>query len=139
MHRIHSVCNNKECWNYDKCRCKCKEFIDKGVSGKGFAWNPSNCECKCYKSCEFSEYLDYKNCKCRKRLVDKIAEECTENIEETRLVEINSTECNSVENKFKHNSCTLHIVLLSTVFTVNIGISSYFLCFYWYLEKCYLY
>ena len=79
------------------------------------------------------------SCKCEKKLVDKPVDECTEIIDETRLVEINSTECNSVENKFKHNSCTLHIVLLSTVFTVNIGISSYFLCFYWYLEKCYLY
>ena len=33
----------------------------------------------------FGEYLDYKNCKCRKRLVDKIIEECNENIEETSL------------------------------------------------------
>ena len=63
---------------------------------KGFIWNPSNCECECYKSCDFSDYLDYKNCKCKKRLADKLVEECTENIEETRLVEINSTEC-------KHN------------------------------------
>ena len=45
---------------------------------------------------DFGEYLDYKNYKCRKRFVDKFAEECTENIDETRLVEINSTECNSV-------------------------------------------
>ena len=66
-------------------RCECKELIDKGVCDKGFIRNPSNCECECYKSCDFSEYLDYKNCKCKKRLVDKLAEECTENIEETRL------------------------------------------------------
>ena len=25
------VCNNKQCWNNDKCRCECKELIDKGV------------------------------------------------------------------------------------------------------------
>ena len=61
-----------------------------------------------------------------KRLVNKSVEECTENIDETRLVEINSTECNSVENKCKHNSCTLYIVLFSITFTVNIGIGSYF-------------
>ena len=53
------VCNNKQLWN-DKCRCECKEFIDKCVCDKGFIWNPSNCECKCYKSSDFSEYLDYK-------------------------------------------------------------------------------
>ena len=104
------VCNNKQRWNKDKCRCECKELIDKGVCDKGFIWNPSNCECECYKSCDFSEYLDYKNCECKKRLVNKLVEECTENIYETRLVETNSTEC-------KHNSCTLYIVLFS-VFSV---------------------
>ena len=37
-----SVWNNKQRWNGDKCRCECKEFIDKGVCDKGYAWNPSN-------------------------------------------------------------------------------------------------
>ena len=26
-----NVCNNKECWNKDKCRCESKEVIDNGV------------------------------------------------------------------------------------------------------------
>ena len=26
-----SICNNKQRWNDDKCRCECKESIDKGV------------------------------------------------------------------------------------------------------------
>ena len=30
-----SVCNNKQRWNDNKCRCECKELIDKGVSYKG--------------------------------------------------------------------------------------------------------
>ena len=83
-----SVSNNKQHWNDDKCWCECEELIDKGVCDKGFIWNPSNCKCECCKSCDLSEYLDYKNCKCKRRLVDKLAEECTENIEETRLVEV---------------------------------------------------
>ena len=37
-----SVCDNKQCWNEDKCRCECKELIDKGMCDKGFTWNPSN-------------------------------------------------------------------------------------------------
>ena len=41
-----SVCNNKQRWNNDKCRCECKELIDKGVCDKGFIWNPNNCECE---------------------------------------------------------------------------------------------
>ena len=46
-----SVCNNnKQLWNEDKCRCECKELIDKGSCDKGFIWNPSNCKCECDKS-----------------------------------------------------------------------------------------
>ena len=55
------VCNNKQCWN------KNKDVCDIGVCDKDFIWKPSNCECECNKSCDFSEYLDYKNCKCKKR------------------------------------------------------------------------
>ena len=25
------VCNNERRWDEDKCRCECKEWIDKGV------------------------------------------------------------------------------------------------------------
>ena len=82
-----------------------------------------------------TEYLDYKNCRCNKMLVNKLVEECTENIEETRLVKINSTKCNSVENKCKHNSCTLYIMLFSLLFTIDIGIGMCFLYFHWYLKK----
>ena len=67
-----NICNNKQCWNNDKCRCECKELIDKGVCDNGFIWNPSNCEYKCVKTCDVSEYLDYENCKCRKKLVDEL-------------------------------------------------------------------
>ena len=30
-----NICNNKRRWNNDKCRCKCKELIDKGVCDEG--------------------------------------------------------------------------------------------------------
>ena len=65
------VCNNKQRWNDDKCRCESKELIDKEVCDKRFIWNPSNGECQCDKSSDIGEYLDYKNCKCRKRIIDK--------------------------------------------------------------------
>ena len=41
----------------------------------------SNCECECNKSCDIGEYLDYSNCRCKKKLFDKLIGECTENIE----------------------------------------------------------
>ena len=31
-----SVCNNKQRWNDDKCRCKCKELIDTGECDRGY-------------------------------------------------------------------------------------------------------
>ena len=31
-----SVCNNKQRWNEDKCRCECKELLDKGMCDKEF-------------------------------------------------------------------------------------------------------
>ena len=61
-----SICNNKQRWNDNKCRCECKELIDKGMCDKGSIWNPSKCECECDKSCDIGEYLDYKNCRCKK-------------------------------------------------------------------------
>ena len=62
------VCNNKKRWNKNKCRCECQELLNhKGVRHKDFIWNPSNCECECNKACDFSEYLDYKNYKCKKK------------------------------------------------------------------------
>ena len=54
--------------------------------------NPSNCVCECNKSYDVGEYLDYENCKCRKRLIDKLVEECSENIDEAKLTEIASFE-----------------------------------------------
>ena len=61
------VCNNKQNWNKNKCRCKCKKLVDKGICDKGFIWNSSNCECEYDKNCDISEYLDYQNCKCKKK------------------------------------------------------------------------
>ena len=106
--------------------CECKELINKGLCNKRFIWNPSNCECECDKSCDIGEYLDYSNCKCRKKLVEKLIEECTENIEEIKLVE---KILGKNENRDKYRYCTLYIVLfwIFSIFSViNIGIGIYF-------------
>ena len=77
---------------------------------KVFIWNPSNCECECDKACNFSEYLDYENCKCRKKLVAPLIEECTEIVEEVKLANIIFAE-NENENSCKCIPCTLYIML----------------------------
>ena len=118
-----SVYNNKQRWNDNKCRCECKELIDTGVYDKRFIWDPSNCECECNKSCDVGEYLDYKKCNCRKKIVDKLIEECTETVKEAKI-----------ENTCTHNSCTLYIVLFFIFFTINIGIGAYFVYLHWYLK-----
>ena len=100
-----------------------KNWLSYGVCDKGFIWNPSNCECECYKSCDIGEYLDYENCRCRKKLVDKLVEECTETNNEVKLAKITLSEN---ENKYKCSSCTLYVVLFSIVFTINFGIGTYF-------------
>ena len=122
------VCNNKQCWNEDKCRRGCKKLIDNGVCDKGYIWNPSNCECD--KSCDIAEYLDYQNCKCRKRLIDKLVDECTKTVEEVKPAIITLAEN---ENSYKCSSCTVYTVLFWIFFTINIGgIGAYFVYFYWY-------
>ena len=61
-------------------------MINKGTCYAGFIWNRSNCECECNKSCDVGEYLNYKNCKCRNKLVDKLVEKCSENIYGNKII-----------------------------------------------------
>ena len=102
------ICNNKQYWNKDKCRCECKKLDYKGVCNKGYIWNPTNRKYECDKSCDIGEYLDYSNCKCRKKLFNKLIEECTENIDERSLVKKN---LDKNENKDKYNSYVVYKVL----------------------------
>ena len=103
-------------------RCECKELVDKSVCDKGHAWNPSNCECECDKSWDVDEYLGYENCKFRKRLLDKLVEESSENIEEAKLTE---------KTLFEHVneylcSYAVFVVLVVIALTICIWIGAYF-------------
>ena len=64
------------------------------------------------------EYLDYTNCKCKKIFFDKLIEECTENIDETKII-------NKNENKDRCNFCRVHKVLFFIFFIISIGIGIY--------------
>ena len=90
----------------------------------------------CDKACDIGEYLDYENCKCRKKLVDKLVDECTETIEEVKLAKITLAEN---ESKNKYSSCTDYTVLFWIFFTIIVGgIGAYFTYFRGYLKKCLL-
>ena len=55
------VCNNKQRWNEDKCRCECREVVVKKRCDKGFIWNRSNCNCECDKSCDVGCWRIFKS------------------------------------------------------------------------------
>ena len=75
---------------------------------KEFVWNLNNCKCECHKLCDVGKYLDYKNCKWRKRLIDNLVEECSENTDGNGMI------YNGTLNYYRKicNSCTIYIVLL---------------------------
>ena len=127
-----NACNNKQRWNKGKCRCGCKELIDTRMCDKGFIWNPNNCDCDCDKACGVGEYLDYKNCKCIKKLVAPLIEECAEAVKEVKLAKITLPEN---ENSCKCNPSTVYIVLMVVFFITCTGISTYFVCYNWPLVK----
>ena len=94
-------------------------MIDKDVCDEEFILNPCNYECECDKSCNVGEHLEYENFKCRESLVDKLTEERTEKIYEVKIAS---------ENKRinKCHSCILSSVFFSIIFSINIGIATYF-------------
>ena len=98
------------------------------MCNKGFIWNPSSCECEHDKACDVGEYLDYEYCKCRKKLVAPLIEECSEIVEEVKLAKITLAEN---ENSYKCSSYTVYTVLFWIVFTINIGIVIYHLYSWW--------
>ena len=81
-----SLCNNKQIWNDDTCRCDCNEDFAGIINcAKGYTWNPSICECQCDKWCKPGQYLDHKNCVCKNKLIGRVIEECTSVINETMI------------------------------------------------------
>ena len=106
-------------------------MIDEGRCDKGSIWNLSNCECECDKSCNVGKYLDYKNCRCRNKLFDKLVEECSESTDGNEMIFYENL--NDYVNLC--NSCTVYKVLFAIAFLIIIGINSAFIYFHWYLNK----
>ena len=78
-----SVCNNKQIWNSNTCRCDCNEDFAGIINcTKGYMWNPSTCECQCDMWCKPGQYLDHKNCVCKNKLIGRVIAECTSVINE---------------------------------------------------------
>ena len=96
-----SICNNKQIWNGDTCRCDCNEDFAGAVDcDKGYTWNPSTCACECDMWCKPGQYLDHKNCICKNKLVGRLTEECTSVINETMINNKDSSNNNTLRNVF---------------------------------------
>ena len=81
-----SVCNSKQIWNSDTCKCDCNEdFAGTVICNKRYMWNPSTCACECDMWCKPGQYLDYKKCVYKNKLIGKIISECTSLINETMM------------------------------------------------------
>ena len=101
---------------------------------KGFVSNPSNCECECDKLCDVGEYLDYKNC--RKRIIDKLIEECRENIDGNKMLYNKTLDVIPLSiYKKLCSSCMVYIVLFLVLLITRIYICCVFIYFYCYLKK----
>ena len=96
---------------------------------KGFIWNPSNCECECDKSCDIGEYPDYENCNFRKKIIDKLVEECSENIDGNEMLYNETLDIiSSSDNNKRSGSCVVYMILFSEflIISISMAISVYF-------------
>ena len=85
------------------------------------------------KRCYVGEYLDYENCKCRKKLVDKLVDEGTNIVEEVKQAKITLAKN---ENSCTSSSYTAYTGVFRIFFTTNVGgVGDWFVYFYWYLKK----
>ena len=91
-----SICNNKQIWNGDACRCDCNEDFAGIIScDKGYT-------CQCDMWCKPGQYLDHKNCVCKNKLVGRVIEECTSIINKTMInkKDNNTAEFNAINYVF---------------------------------------
>ena len=124
-----SVCNSKQIWNSDTCRCDCNEDFASIINcTKGYTWNPSTCECQCDMCCKTGQYLDYKKCVCKNKLIGKIISECTSIINETMI-----NDKNNIAND--DTTTSIFIGLFSVVMFAVIVCFCVFAYFKWFKGK----
>ena len=102
------ICNNKQKWNKDKCRCEC--LINKKCGNK--FWNPNNCKC---------EY--------RKKAAHLLTKECEEIIDNKSLSIKKHNETVSIKENASTDSCKPFVassILFLAVSIILIGLFIYF-------------
>ena len=126
-----AICNDKQDWNANKCVRECKEdLVNKLVCDKGYMWNPSTWSCECDKYCKAGQYIEYRECVYRKKLIDDLIEQCTTVVDieinkGTDLVNISSDSVN-------RSSSSSNIYLLLFVAVLLIALLSAAGVFYYF-------
>ena len=124
-----SVCNNKQIWDSDTCRCDCNEDFAGIINcTKGYTWNPSTCECQCDMLCKPGQYLDHKNCISKNKLVGRVIAECTSIINETMMN-------NNYDNDNNYNAITYVFIGLFSLLLLVIIFFCVFAYFKWFKSK----
>ena len=90
-------------------------------------WNPSTCACECDMWCKPGQYLDYKNCVCKNKLVGKIISECTSIINETMI--------NNKKNIDNNDTTIICISLFLVLLFTGITCFCIFAYFKWFKGK----
>ena len=93
------------------------------VCDKGYMWNLSTCCCECDRYCETGQYLDYKNCVCRKKIIDDLIEQCT-SIVDTDIKN------NTFSKKSDESSSNIYFVLF-IIFLVLFVLFLVVFIYYW--------
>ena len=123
-----SVCNSKQIWNSDTCKCDCNEdFVGIMTCNKGYMWNPSTCACECVMWCKPGLCLDYKKCVCKNKLIGRVIAECTSIINETMI--------NNKKNIDNNDTKIIFISLFSVLLFIGIVCFCVFAYFKWIKGK----
>ena len=85
--------------------------------------NPSTCSCEYDIYCETGQYLDYKNCVCRKQVIDDLIEQCTSIVD----IEIKN---NTLSIKSDESSSNIYFILF-IVFLVLFILFLVLFIYYW--------
>lgn len=89
--------------------CTCEE---------DFAWNPSICACECNKNCKIGKC--FKDCVCRKSLVDDLVITCNQIVDTPETTPIESVNKNGYYHPF-----TIYLAIICLMLLIFTAIAFY--------------
>ena len=85
-------------------------------------WNPTTSLCECDLWCKQSQYLDYKNCICKNRLIGRVTELCSSFIKE-KMVDVDE---NGVVIYEKDQGNNVYVVLFYVALLIDVIAGGFF-------------